>query len=102
MIDLIFESPAEMAQEVANKCREKRLSLNLSQKSLSERSLVSVSVIKQFENTGKIALESLLKIALILGSLKDFKSLFKPNSPESMLTLDQLLNQPKTRKRGRQ
>ncbi len=48
----------------------------------------------------KISLESLLKLALVLDSLKDFMDVFKPKRPEDYLTLDDLLKQ-KTRKRGR-
>lgn len=102
MIALEFETPAEMAQAIARRCREKRLVLNLSQKSLSQRSAVSASVIKQFETTGKIALGSLLKIALALGSMSDFREIFKNNPVQNSLTLDQILNPPLPRKRGRQ
>ena len=97
-----FETPQEMARLLAQRCRDKRLFLDLSQKSLSARSGVSTSVIKQFENIGKISLESLLKIALALGALGDFRTVFKPDSMQGILTLDDLLKEPKKRKRGRQ
>lgn len=100
-MSLILVTPQEMAMYIAERAQEKRLSLNLSQKSLSEHSGVSLSVLKKFERTGKISLESLLKIALALGSLEDFKKLFTPLPPESFSSLDGLLKD-KTRKRGRQ
>lgn len=95
-----FSTPAEITQHIATLAKEKRLSLNLSQRGLSERSGVSLSVLKQFERTGKISLESLLKLALPLGNLNDFLALFKPVPPQMLPSLDSLLNQ-KTRKRGR-
>lgn len=79
----------------------KRLSLNLSQQTLSERSGVSYGVLKKFERTGQISLESLLKIALALGTLDEFNNLFKPVAPEMLTSIDELIND-KTRKRGRQ
>ena len=94
-------TPVEMAKQIAKRSQAKRLSLNLSQKTLSERSGVSFGVLKKFERTGKISLESLLKIALALSSLEEFKDLFKPMSPESFLSLDELLKEKK-RKRGRE
>ncbi|MGL5626698.1 MAG: hypothetical protein ACRDDW_04165 [Candidatus Rhabdochlamydia sp.] len=36
-----------------------------------------MGVLKKFEQTRKISLESLLKIALVLGALGEFKDLFK-------------------------
>ena len=102
MMDFNFKTPAEMAQAMAQKAREKRLSLNLSQKSLSERSGVSASVIKQFESTGKISLESLLKMAWVLDALGDFGAVFKKDPMQGVLTLDDVLKKQKQRKRGRQ
>lgn len=96
----IFMTPHEMAAHIASRVQEKRLSLNLSQKSLSERSGVSFGVLKKFERTGKISLESLLKLALALGCLADFLELFSQRAAVNVSTLDDLLNQKK-RKRGR-
>lgn len=94
----ILLSPLEVAQHMAEAVREKRLALNLSQKSLAVKSGVSYAVLKKFEATGEISLRSLLKIALVLDCLHEFMELFKPK--ETYVTLDEVLNQ-KTRKRGR-
>ena len=99
MISLM--SPYDISIQIAKLAQAKRLSFNLSQHSLSERSGVSFGVIKQFERTGKISLESLLKIALLLGCLEEFTLLFKPMPPQQVATLDELINEKK-RKRGRQ
>ncbi len=96
----MFSTPLEVAASLAKSAKEKRLSLNLSQQSLAERSGVSISVLKKFEHTGKISLESLLKLALVLNCLENFSKLFPKTSPEDYLTIDQLLKE-KTRKRGR-
>jgi transcriptional regulator with XRE-family HTH domain len=78
----------------------KRLSLNLSQQNLSLRSGVSLGSIKRFERTGKISLESLLKLALVLKSLEPFNSLFAQDPLQSLPSLDAILKQV-PRKRGR-
>ena len=96
----LFLTPFEVAQALAKSVREKRLSLNLSQESLSETSGVSYSVIKKFELSGKISLESLLKIAAALGCLSNFLEIFKHNISLEATSLDELMKQ-KTRKRGR-
>ena|SRR3990167_1193691 len=100
-MSLFMMTPFEMAKQLALKAQTKRLSLNLSQKTLSDRSGVSFGVLKKFERTGKISLESLLKLALALGSLEEFNSLFIATPPLQFTSLDALL-QTKTRSRGRQ
>jgi transcriptional regulator with XRE-family HTH domain len=93
-------SPFEMALVIAKRVQEKRLRLNLSQQTLSERSGVSYGTLKKFEQKGQISLESLLKVALALGSLDDFEQLFVKGSDTLPLSLDDLLIDNK-RKRGR-
>jgi len=100
MIFSKFITPFEAAKEIAKRAQEKRLYFNLSQHSLAERSGVSLGVIKKFERTGKISLESLLKLAVVLESLTEFAELFKQAPANLFPTLDALLKQ-KTRKRGR-
>ncbi|MEC8306581.1 MAG: helix-turn-helix transcriptional regulator [Chlamydiota bacterium] len=95
-----IKSPFEVAQEMAKKAQERRLKLNLSQQTLSERSGVSYGTLKKFEQTGKISLESLLKIALALGELDRFESLFKQREDRLPASLDDLVDND-TRKRGR-
>lgn len=93
-------TPWEIQLYIAKQAKEKRLSLNFSQQTLSNRSGVSFGSLKKFEQTGKISLESLLKIALVLGSLEEFKDLFKQTKLEHLLSIDELLKSKK-RKRGR-
>ncbi|MEI8125988.1 MAG: helix-turn-helix transcriptional regulator [Parachlamydiaceae bacterium] len=95
-----LSTPNDLTLLIAAKAKEKRLFFNFTQQTLSERSGVSFGVIKKFERTGKISLESLLKIALVLDSLAEFSALFTAKPLESYSTLDQLLKQKK-RKRGR-
>lgn len=99
-MDFNLRTPHDLILQIAKRAKEKRLLLNFTQHTLSERSGVSLGVLKKFERTGKISIESLLKIALVLDSLDAFSDLFKPKPLESYPTLDQLLKQ-KSRKRGR-
>ena len=90
----------EVLNVLAGNVRNRRLFLNWTQKTLAERSGVSLGVIKKFEGVGKISLESLLKIALVLDCLGNFKSLFVQQDTIYPKTLDELLDD-KSRKRGR-
>ncbi|HJN38364.1 MAG TPA: helix-turn-helix transcriptional regulator [Gammaproteobacteria bacterium] len=95
-----IKSPFEVAKEIAKKAQEKRLKLNLSQQTLSEKSGVSYGTLKKFEQKGQISLESLLKIALALGEMDDFDHLFSKIDDRLPTSLDELLDD-KSRKRGR-
>jgi transcriptional regulator with XRE-family HTH domain len=98
MISINIKTPCEIKKEIANKARDLRLKLNLSQKTLSEKSGVSYGSLKKFEQTGQISLESLLKLALILGCIHDFTRLFVQTT--IALSLDELIEVDK-RRRGR-
>jgi transcriptional regulator with XRE-family HTH domain len=93
-------TPGEMQKIVASRASDIRLELNLSQQTLSKKSGVSYGSLKKFEQTGQISLESLLKLAVILGCMDDFKTLFAQKSAEKVLSLDKMLENGK-RKRGR-
>lgn len=93
-------TPQEMQQWLTQQVRALRLALNLSQQTLAEKSGVSYGTLKKFEKTGQISLQSLLKLALVLGCLDSFKQLFAPLPATEALTLDELLKNDK-RKRGR-
>lgn len=101
MVAVSMMMPQEMQKAIAQQLRALRLDLNLSQKTLSERSGVSYGSLKKFEQTGQISLESLLKLAVVLGRMDDFKKLFATASAASALSLDELIEADK-RKRGRQ
>ena len=100
MAAMMLISPQEVVFGLAKRAQKKRLSLNFSQKTLAERSGVSLASLKVFERSGKISLESLLKIALVLDSLEEFTALFKDVSEAAPRSLDELLNNTQ-RRRGR-
>ncbi len=100
MVSIIMRTPQEVQKKIALGLRAKRLDRNLSQKTLSEKSGVSYGVLKKFERTGLISLESLLKLALALEAMDEFNALFELDKPEKALSLDELMVD-NTRKRGR-
>lgn len=100
MIPVNMITPQEMQKAIASRARDLRLELNLSQQTLSEKSGVSYGSLKKFEQTGQISLESLLKLAVVLECMVDFKVLFALKSVEKALSLDELIENGK-RKRGR-
>ena len=99
-----LRTPQDMLLAIAGRFKARRLGMNLSQEGLAARSGVSWSSLKRFERTGLIALDSLLRIALVLDCLGDFDKLASGSTPVAEnKTLDDILSetQPKTRKKGR-
>jgi transcriptional regulator with XRE-family HTH domain len=62
-----------MLREISQRFKTRRKALKLTQKELSQKSGVSLGSIKRFEQSGQIAFESLLKLALVLECLEDFE-----------------------------
>jgi len=65
-------TPLEVSKALAEKHRTLRKQLKMSQEEMAERSGVSLGSLKRFENTGKISLDSLLKLMHLLGRLNEF------------------------------
>jgi len=68
-------TPLAVSQALAERYRTLRKQLKMSQEEMAERSGVSLGSLKRFENTGKISLDSLLKLMHLLGRLNEFDSL---------------------------
>jgi transcriptional regulator with XRE-family HTH domain len=64
------------ALQLANRHKILRKDLGFTQPEIAERSGVSLGSIKRFERTGKISLESLLKLTEVLGRLLEFEQIF--------------------------
>ncbi len=97
----MMKTAQELMRELGERSKEKRLSLNLTRNGLGSRSGVSVSVLRQFELSGKISLESFIKIAIALGVGSDFEQLLNNSDSQQPISMDLLLKQSKVRKRGR-
>lgn len=68
-------TPFEVSKALADRHRTLRKQLKMSQEEMAERSGVSLGSLKRFENTGKISMDSLLKLMHLLGRLNEFDSL---------------------------
>lgn len=80
--------PHDLMLGIASRERTLRKQKKLSQAELADRSGVSLGSLKRFEKTGKISLESLLKLAYTLNSTAAFEEIFPVEDiPE---TLDDL------------
>ncbi|MCG3673964.1 helix-turn-helix domain-containing protein [Aliarcobacter butzleri] len=99
MLAINILTPKSIMQDLKDKFKQKRLSLNLTQEGLSNKSGVSLGSIKRFESSGEISFESLLKVALVLNCLDDFKNIANEKD-ERYESMDDLLKVKPIKKRG--
>ena len=103
IVSIMIRTSRETVEAIAAGARRTRLVQNLTQAGLEQRSGVSLGTIKLFERTGKISLESLVKIAIALDVSDGFASLFA-DTKDTSSSIDELLRAEaarKSRKRGR-
>lgn len=82
-----FQTPNDALLAVATRAKAKRLSFNLSRRTLSINTGVSEASIKRFETTGEVGFHSLLKIAYALQCMEEFENLFTEDAPDSISDL---------------
>ncbi|HET9571902.1 MAG TPA: helix-turn-helix transcriptional regulator [Bacteroidales bacterium] len=93
-------SPINIMSKLAQRVRQNRLELNLTQKALAAKSGITFASLRRFENTGEISLKSLIMIAIALDATEAFNDLF---GRKQYVSIDQLIatTKAKTKQRGR-
>lgn len=76
MEEYIWETAEEINEKLAQRIKGIRKRKSISQEQLSRLSGVSFGSIKRFENTGKISLLSLTKLAIALNCADEIRELF--------------------------
>ncbi len=91
-------NPNDVAMQIAERVKARRLELNLTQEGLATRAGVKFATYRRFEQTGDISLRGLLQIGFALNALAEFETLFGQRQYQ---TLDDVLNeQGAARRRG--
>ncbi len=100
-LPVLRASPEAIAIGVAARMKARRLGLGWSRNTLAARAGASPWTLKHFELTGQIALETLVKVAVVLDDVQALEGLFaaRPKMPASLADLEKL--HPLVRQRGR-
>lgn len=100
MLSLISTSKAQL--KIAENIRARRLSMELTQEDLAERSGVPLPTLRKFEQKGAISLESFLKLLMVVGEVEELINILKPSKPV-FKSIDDVLKgaDSVSRKRGR-
>ena len=100
ILPVLYASPRGIGKAIGARLKARRLQLGWSRQTLASRAGVNRWSLKRFEVSGLIALESLVKLAIVLGNVGDFEAFFaaRPAAPASIAELEKL--NPPTRVRG--
>ena len=79
----------EIAKSLADKIKEHRKKLKISQEVLAQKSGVSLGSIKRFETKYEISLQSFIKIAIALDLDNDIENLF---TQRTYASIDEVIN----------
>lgn len=96
MLPPTLQTAPQLAQAVADRVRTLRLRRAWTQQELADRAGMSLSSYRRFERSGRIAFQSLVRVAMALDAIDGIAALF-PDEPES---LEELVTPP-LRQRGR-
>lgn len=88
-MDFVWETPSEMAFNLAKRIKRIRKRKKITQIQLAQRCNVSYGALKKFEQTGEISLVSLIKIAIELNVSDEIKDLF---TDPVYMSIDEVLN----------
>lgn len=99
MLAINIRTPNQIMFQLKENFKAKRLSLNLTQEGLANKSGVSLGSLKRFETTGQISFESLLALANVLDCLDDFLDIAS-QKPKEFNSMEQLLKTKSPKKRG--
>lgn len=87
-ITVTAATPGLVARDLAHRFRARRLGRALTQAELANAAGISRDTVKGFENTGRITLENLLRLAAVLGALPEFAALLPLEQPRTLADLE--------------
>lgn len=86
----LHDNPDEIAKEMANDFRKRRIEKNLTREQVADKSGVAVSNITRFEQKGLISLKNLIGIAIALDYTSEIKNVFSQPKYSTMEELQQI------------
>ena len=90
MESYLHDNPDEIAKEMAEDFRRRRVEKNLTRKDVADKSGVAVSNIVRFEQKGLISLKNLIGIAMALGYTSEIKNVFSEPKYSTIEELQQI------------
>jgi transcriptional regulator with XRE-family HTH domain len=76
MIPIELQTPAEVVAGIAERARALRIARGWTQQELADRSGVALDTLRRFERTGKVSVDRLVRIAVVLDAVAPLGELF--------------------------
>ena len=90
MDNYLHDNPDEIAKEMANDFRRRRIEKNMTREQVADKSGVAVSNITRFEQKGLISLKNLIGIAMALEYTSKIRHVFLQPKYSTMEELQQI------------
>lgn len=90
-----LKPPRDIRLEMAERMKKVRLSQNLTQRDLAEKSGIPLATLRKFETTGEVSLKALVNFAIALSKAGDLAKVFYEPP-----TVDLYAKRPKERRRA--
>lgn len=78
MLDLSFSKPDEIVKRLCDRVRAERLALQMTQADVAGRAGVGVNTVSNLEAGRNVGLETVVRVAMVLGRAKELDGLFRP------------------------
>lgn len=77
-MDLFLKKPEEVVQLLCERLRTERLAQQMTQAEVAARAGVSPNTVSNLEAGRSVTLANLVRIAMVLGRIKELEGLFRP------------------------
>lgn len=78
MLDLGFSKPGEIVKRLCERLRTERLAQQMTQADVAGRAGVATNTVSNLESGRNVGLESIVRVAMVLGRGKELEGLFLP------------------------
>ena len=102
MMDLTFSKPSEIVKLLCDRLRKERLFRQMTQADVAARAGIGVNTVSNLEAGRNVGFESVIRVATVLGRLKELEALFKPrlDSLDDMLRYENSASRQRIKKKA--
>lgn len=102
MMDLTFSKPGEIVKLLCDRLRKERLFRQMTQADVAARAGIGVNTVSNLEAGRNVGFESVIRVATVLGRLKELEALFKPrlDSLDDMLRYENSASRQRIKKKA--
>lgn len=96
-MDLFIKNSNEVVKLLCDRLRKERLNQQMTQAEVAQRAGVGVNTVSNLEAGKNVSFENLVKVAMVLGRLKELEQLFQPK----LESIDDIIHYEKNSSRQR-